>query len=64
MDDARQLFDKTMKPNIFLWSTIISGCIRDALCEQARALYRQIQEQGMELDRFILSFVVKTCVDL
>lgn len=64
MDDASLLFDKSMKPNIFLWTAIISGCIRNGLCEQALALYRQMQEQGIEPDSFIFSSVVKACADL
>ncbi|KAH9317193.1 hypothetical protein KI387_018962 [Taxus chinensis] len=64
MEYARQLFDKTHKPNIYLRTAMINGCVRNGLCEEALSLYHQMNADGIKADNFIFSSVVKACANL
>eukprot|EP01018_Ginkgo_biloba_P010846 Gb_36538 [translate_table: standard] len=64
MEYARLIFDKTSKPNIFLWTAMISGYVRNGLYEEALILYRQMQLAGIQPDKFVFSSVIKACAGL
>eukprot|EP01018_Ginkgo_biloba_P018799 Gb_11545 [translate_table: standard] len=64
MDDARLLFDKTDRPNVFLWTAMIRGYVSNGFCEEAVKLYRQIQMSGIQPDKFVFTSVIKACTVL
>eukprot|EP01018_Ginkgo_biloba_P019198 Gb_26689 [translate_table: standard] len=64
MDNARLVFDKIRKPNIFLWNAMIGGYSRNGCSEDALTLYYQMQVEGMQSDNFTFTFVLKACAGL
>eukprot|EP01018_Ginkgo_biloba_P012519 Gb_27057 [translate_table: standard] len=64
IDDARLIFDKIYRPNVFLWTAIVSGYVKNGLCEEALILYYRMQQLGMQPDNFIFSSVIKACSGL
>ncbi|XP_057823026.2 pentatricopeptide repeat-containing protein At3g12770 [Cryptomeria japonica] len=64
MDCARQVFDRMPTRNIYLWNALIRGYARNGPCEEALALYYQMQEAGIQPDRFTFPVVLKACAEL
>eukprot|EP01018_Ginkgo_biloba_P024981 Gb_25581 [translate_table: standard] len=62
--EARRVFDKIQKRDIILWNTMISGYARNGLCEEALALYYEMQREGMQPDNFTFPCVLKACAGL
>ncbi|XXG55453.1 hypothetical protein AAC387_Pa03g3119 [Persea americana] len=58
---ARQLFDETPYPNVFLWNAIIRGYSRHELYDGALKLYYGMQQEGVSPDGFTLPYVLKAC---
>eukprot|EP01018_Ginkgo_biloba_P030668 Gb_30004 [translate_table: standard] len=61
LENARLVFDKIYKPNVFLWNAIIRGYARNGHCEETLSLYHQMQRAGIHPDRFTFPFVLKAC---
>eukprot|EP01018_Ginkgo_biloba_P019414 Gb_16546 [translate_table: standard] len=64
MDNARLLFDKTYRPNVFLWTAMISGYVRNGLYQNALMLYDQMQLVGIQADKFTFTSLIKACAAL
>eukprot|EP01018_Ginkgo_biloba_P034078 Gb_04445 [translate_table: standard] len=64
IENARLVFDKMQQPNIFLWNEIIKGCTCNGFCEEALALYYQMQQAGIQPNNFTFPFVLKACASL
>eukprot|EP01018_Ginkgo_biloba_P030649 Gb_26651 [translate_table: standard] len=64
LEHARLVFDKTYKPNVFLWNAIIRGYARIGPAEEALCLYNQMQREGIQPDKFTFPFVLKACARL
>eukprot|EP01018_Ginkgo_biloba_P019771 Gb_28393 [translate_table: standard] len=64
MEFARHVFDKIYKPNVFLWNVMIRGYAANGSCQEALALYYQMQLTGIEPDKFTFPFVLKACASL
>eukprot|EP01018_Ginkgo_biloba_P039144 Gb_08834 [translate_table: standard] len=64
MEDARLLFDKTCNPNVFLWTAMISGYVRNGFCEEALMLYYLMRSGETAPDKFIFTSVIKACGSL
>eukprot|EP01018_Ginkgo_biloba_P015179 Gb_08051 [translate_table: standard] len=62
--DARQVFDKMLQPNVFLWNAMIRGYARNQRNEEALTLYNQMQKEGIKPDTFTFSCVLKACASL
>eukprot|EP01018_Ginkgo_biloba_P028506 Gb_30190 [translate_table: standard] len=62
--DARLVFDCVTIRNVFLWNAMISGYVRNGLCEEALALYRQMEKAGIQKDEFTFPCVLKACANL
>eukprot|EP01018_Ginkgo_biloba_P003458 Gb_33545 [translate_table: standard] len=62
--DARLVFDKLPKQNVFLWNAMIRAYTRNALSEEALTLYHQMQMSGVLPDNFTFSCVLKACARL
>eukprot|EP01018_Ginkgo_biloba_P025793 Gb_04079 [translate_table: standard] len=64
LDSARLVFDKTYDRNVFLWNAIIRGYVRNGIYEESLVLYYQMQEDGIEPDKFTFPVVLKACAGL
>eukprot|EP01018_Ginkgo_biloba_P030315 Gb_23089 [translate_table: standard] len=64
MANARLVFDKMYKPNVFLWNAIIRGYASSRFCEEVLALYYQMKLEGVQPDNFTFPFVLKACAGL
>eukprot|EP01018_Ginkgo_biloba_P034182 Gb_33062 [translate_table: standard] len=64
MDDARLLFDKLNGRDVFLWNVMIRGYATVGPCEEALALYYQMERRGLQPDKFTFPFVLKACASL
>eukprot|EP01018_Ginkgo_biloba_P029187 Gb_18176 [translate_table: standard] len=62
--DARIAFDNLLTPNVFSWNTMIGVYARDGHCEEALALYYQMQCAGVQPDNFTIPSVLKACAGL
>eukprot|EP01018_Ginkgo_biloba_P038898 Gb_11523 [translate_table: standard] len=62
--DARQVFDKMHKRNLFLWNTMMRGYATEGLFGETLELYNQIQLVGMKPNKFTFPFVLKACAGL
>ncbi|GAV63955.1 PPR domain-containing protein/PPR_2 domain-containing protein [Cephalotus follicularis] len=63
IDNAHQLFDQMRDRNFsaFPWNSLISGYTELGQYEDAIALYFQMEEEGVEPDRFTFPRVLKSC---
>ncbi|KAF5731085.1 pentatricopeptide repeat-containing protein [Tripterygium wilfordii] len=63
MDDAHQVFDEMDRRDMyaFPWNALMSGYAELGLYEDAMALYFQMEEEGVEPDRFTFPRVLKAC---
>eukprot|EP00268_Persea_americana_P039992 TRINITY_DN39682_c0_g2_i1.p1 TRINITY_DN39682_c0_g2~~TRINITY_DN39682_c0_g2_i1.p1 ORF type:complete len:561 (+),score=80.94 TRINITY_DN39682_c0_g2_i1:104-1684(+) len=66
IDEAHQLFDQmpSRETTPFAWNALISGYAELGLFEDAIALYFQMEEDGVEPDRFTFPRVLKACSGL
>eukprot|EP01018_Ginkgo_biloba_P003630 Gb_16328 [translate_table: standard] len=62
--DARLIFDKIHKRNVFLWNMMVRGYAGNGFYEETLKLYYQMQRVGMQPDNFTFPFVVKACAGL
>eukprot|EP01018_Ginkgo_biloba_P030295 Gb_23124 [translate_table: standard] len=62
--DARLVFDKIYKPNVFVWNIMIRGYAWSGPCEEAIALYSQMQQEGIHPNNFTFPFLLKACAGL
>eukprot|EP01018_Ginkgo_biloba_P003994 Gb_27879 [translate_table: standard] len=62
--DARLVFDKMPKQNVFLWNVMITAYIYNGHYEDALTLYYQIQRTGIKPDNFTFPRVLKACTGL
>eukprot|EP01018_Ginkgo_biloba_P017187 Gb_23320 [translate_table: standard] len=64
MVDARLVFEKIGKRNVFLWNAIIRGYAWNGPSEQTLTFYRQMQQAGIQPNKFTFPFVLKACAGL
>eukprot|EP01018_Ginkgo_biloba_P030280 Gb_21441 [translate_table: standard] len=64
MDDAHLVFDRLSKRNVILWNGMIRGYASNEPWEEALALYCQMQQSGIQPDKFTYPFVLKACAGL
>eukprot|EP01018_Ginkgo_biloba_P026114 Gb_35645 [translate_table: standard] len=62
--DARLVFDKFSRRNVFIWTAMISGYIRNGYFREALALYYQMRRVGIQPDNYTFSSVIKACAML
>eukprot|EP01018_Ginkgo_biloba_P039547 Gb_03571 [translate_table: standard] len=62
--NARLVFDKNPKQSTLLWNAMIRAYVKNRLCEQALALYNQMQQAGTRPDKFTFPCVLKACADV
>lgn len=64
VEDAHEVFDQMSKrknTSAFAWNSLISGYTELGQYEDALALYFQMEEEGIEPDRFTFPRVLKAC---
>eukprot|EP01018_Ginkgo_biloba_P006877 Gb_03545 [translate_table: standard] len=61
--DAHLVFDKTQKPQAFLWNVMIRGYASKGWCEAALKFYCQMHVT-VQPDNFTFPFVLKACADI
>lgn len=63
IEDAHQLFDEMPKrdESAFAWNSLISGYAELGKYEDALALYFQMEEEGVEPDRYTFPRALKAC---
>ncbi|XP_022776626.1 pentatricopeptide repeat-containing protein At4g25270, chloroplastic [Durio zibethinus] len=66
IESAHQLFDEMSKRNesAFPWNSLISGYAELGQYEDALALYFQMEEEGVEPDRFTFPRALKSCAGI
>lgn len=64
VDEARSVFDAMPEHNLVTWKVIITGFAQNGLCEEALKYMYLMQQEGHEVDDFVLSTVLTSCGDL
>lgn len=62
--DARLIFEELPFWNVFLWTAMISGYVKNELFQEAIQLYSQMQWAAIQPDNFTFSCVLKACAGL
>ncbi|CAN6444634.1 unnamed protein product [Victoria cruziana] len=62
--DARQVFERISKRNVFLWNVLIRGYAWDGPLEEAIKLFYGMVDVGLRPDNFTFPFVLKACSGL
>lgn len=64
LENARQLFDKILEPNVFAWNSMIRRYATSRSCEEALYFYYRMQQAGMHPDNLTFPFVLRACAGL
>lgn len=64
VDEARRVFDAMPAHNLVTWKVIITGFAQNGLCEEALKYMYLMQQEGHDVDDFVLSTVLTSCGDL
>eukprot|EP01018_Ginkgo_biloba_P037498 Gb_11389 [translate_table: standard] len=64
LDNARLVFDKKLKRNMFLWNAIVKAYAKHGVHEEILMLYYQMLQEGIQPDNFTFPFVLKACAGL
>eukprot|EP01018_Ginkgo_biloba_P022310 Gb_32475 [translate_table: standard] len=64
MENSRRVFDRIYHRDVFLWNSMIREYARNGPCEEALALYYQMQRAGVKPDKFTFPFVLNACAGL
>eukprot|EP01018_Ginkgo_biloba_P018427 Gb_38158 [translate_table: standard] len=64
MDCARLIFDRIHQRNAFLWNVMIRGYASNGVCKEALGLYYEMQQAGIQPDKFTFPFVLQACASL
>ncbi|PQP99884.1 pentatricopeptide repeat-containing protein [Prunus yedoensis var. nudiflora] len=62
--DALGLFDRLPKKDTVAWSGLIIGCATKGLSWLAFSLFRDMVYLDIEVDQFVISFILKVCSSL
>ncbi|CAM0874751.1 unnamed protein product [Alopecurus aequalis] len=61
VDEARRVFDAMPEHNLVTWKVIITGFAQNGLCEEAFKYMYLMQQEGHDVDDFMLSKVLTSC---
>eukprot|EP01018_Ginkgo_biloba_P038372 Gb_05116 [translate_table: standard] len=64
MENARALFDKAYKPNVYLWNAMIRGYAKNGNSEEALRLFYHMLRAGIQPDKFVFISGIKACANL
>lgn len=58
---AQMVFDRIIKPNTFMWNTMVRGYADSSEPEQALLLYRQMLSHSVSHNAYTFPFLLKAC---
>ncbi|KXG38771.1 pentatricopeptide repeat-containing protein At4g18520, chloroplastic [Sorghum bicolor] len=61
VDEARRVFDAMPEHNLVTWKVMITGFTQNCLCEEALKYMYLMQQDGYDVDDFVLSTVLSSC---
>lgn len=61
MSDARQVFDEMPERNLVAWNAVTAGYAQHSQSEQALELFYQMRTDGVEVDKYTFSTVLRAC---
>lgn len=64
LDKARVLFYQCTEKDLILWTAIINACVQHGCFEEALSLFRDMQMQRVEPDRFTVVTLLTCCANL
>ncbi|KAL5204492.1 hypothetical protein ABZP36_009363 [Zizania latifolia] len=64
VDEAQRVFDAMPEHNLVTWKVIVTGFAQNGLCEEALKYMYLMQQEGHEVDDFVLSTVLTSYGDL
>eukprot|EP01018_Ginkgo_biloba_P001986 Gb_13633 [translate_table: standard] len=64
IDDARKQFDQMPERNSVSWNAMVAGYAQHSCGEEALNLFRQMQGEGVKLDKFSFSTILNACASL
>ncbi|RLN18918.1 pentatricopeptide repeat-containing protein [Panicum miliaceum] len=64
VDEARRVFDAMPEHNLVTWKVMITGFTQNGLSEEALKYMYLMQQEGYDVDDFVLSTVLTSCGDL
>eukprot|EP01018_Ginkgo_biloba_P002747 Gb_11036 [translate_table: standard] len=62
--EARRAFDEMPKRDVCSWTVMIQAYARYGFCEEALALFHQMQRNGVQPDQFTFASVLPACANL
>uniref|UniRef100_A0A0A9FYA1 Pentatricopeptide repeat-containing protein n=1 Tax=Arundo donax TaxID=35708 RepID=A0A0A9FYA1_ARUDO len=64
VDEALRVFDAMPEHNLVMWKVIITGFAQNGLSEEALKYMYRMQQEGYDVDDFMLSTVLTSCGNL
>lgn len=64
VDEAQRVFDAMPEHNLVTWKVMITGFTQNGLCGEALKYMYLMQQEGYDVDEFVLSTVLSSCGDL
>jgi len=64
VEEARRVFDAMPEHNLVAWKVMITGFTQNGLCKEALKYMYLMQQEGYDVDDFVLSTVLTSCGDL
>ncbi|KAG0479779.1 hypothetical protein HPP92_010637 [Vanilla planifolia] len=61
LDEARQVFENMRQRNLFAWSAMIGGCVRESRWEEVVELFYRMIREGVNPDAFLLPKILQAC---
>ncbi|XP_020580562.1 pentatricopeptide repeat-containing protein At2g34400 [Phalaenopsis equestris] len=61
LDEAKQVFDKILKPDLAVWNAMITGYSQNGLSNEAIKLFNTMREANVEPDKMTLVGVLSAC---
>ncbi|KAJ4840342.1 hypothetical protein Tsubulata_040277 [Turnera subulata] len=64
VSEAIQVFDSMPERSLVTWNSMIIGCVKNGLYQEALKFMYQMRGEGIEVDDFVFSTVINTCGDV
>lgn len=61
LEEARNVFDKISDRNILVWNAMIRGYVKNRFAKKGLELYRQMQRQRVQPDKFTFPCILNAC---
>ncbi|KAJ7514799.1 hypothetical protein O6H91_23G059500 [Diphasiastrum complanatum] len=64
LEDAREVFNKMNKRDVFSWTAMIAGYARQGLGKEALVLYEQMKQEDVQPDRITYIVLLNACASI